>query len=117
MGFVISLWHSLDLPYNQWREASARFVMVDQDVLVCTATDWKQLDLLDLCTNHLYPSPPPTHTHTHLRGYAGQPLKVARGLKFCIKEVEVLYYPSSEADPRLVFAYAKRWFSHEAAKW
>ena len=27
---------------------------------------------------------------------AGQPLKVARGLKFCIKEVEVLYYPSSE---------------------
>ena len=33
---------------------------------------------------------------------AGQPLKVARGLKFCIKEVEVLYYSSSEnkdADP------------------
>ena len=27
---------------------------------------------------------------------AGQPLKVARGLKFCIKEVDVLYYPSSE---------------------
>ena len=27
---------------------------------------------------------------------AGQPLKVARGLKFCIKEVKVLYYPSSE---------------------
>ena len=27
---------------------------------------------------------------------AGQPLKMARGLKFCIKEVEVLYYPSSE---------------------
>ena len=27
---------------------------------------------------------------------AGQALKVAWGLKFCIKEVEVLYYPSSE---------------------
>ena len=27
---------------------------------------------------------------------AVQPLEVARGLKFCIKEVEVLYYPSSE---------------------
>ena len=27
---------------------------------------------------------------------AGQPLKVARGLKFCIKEVEVLCYPSSK---------------------
>ena len=61
---------------------------------------------------------------------AGQPLKVARGLKFCIKEVEVLYYPSSEnkdadqlrgyrgADLRPFFflAYAKRWFSHEVAQ-
>ena len=27
---------------------------------------------------------------------AVQPMKMARGLKFCIKEVEVLYYPSSE---------------------
>ena len=27
---------------------------------------------------------------------AVQPLEMARGLKFCIKEVEVLYYPSSE---------------------
>ena len=37
MVFVILLWHSLDLPYNQWREASMtgalhKFVMVDQDV-------------------------------------------------------------------------------------
>ena len=60
---------------------------------------------------------------------AGQPLKVARGLKFYIKEVEVLYYPSSEKTKMqisfvvtvklicvLVFAYAKRWFSHEAAQ-
>ena len=30
------------------------------------------------------------------KNQAGQPLKVARGLKFRIKEVEVLYYPSSE---------------------
>ena len=27
---------------------------------------------------------------------AVQPMKMARGLKFCIWEVEVLYYPSSE---------------------
>ena len=27
---------------------------------------------------------------------AAQPLEMARGLKFCIKEVEVLHYPSSE---------------------
>ena len=27
---------------------------------------------------------------------AVQPLEMARGLKFCIKEVEGLYYPSSE---------------------
>ena len=27
---------------------------------------------------------------------AVQPLELARGLKFCIWEVEVLYYPSSE---------------------
>ena len=27
---------------------------------------------------------------------AVQPMEMARGLKFCIKEVEVLYYPSSE---------------------
>ena len=27
---------------------------------------------------------------------AVQLLEIARGLKFCIKEVEVLYYPSSE---------------------
>ena len=50
---------------------------------------------------------------------AGQPLKMARGLKFCIKEVEVLYYPSSEnkdadqlrgyreADLRLCFRICK----------
>ena len=56
---------------------------------------------------------------------AGQPLKVARGLKFCIKEVEVLYYPSSEnkdadqlrgyreADLRPCFRMCKTLFSHE----
>ena len=27
---------------------------------------------------------------------AVQPLEMARGLKFCIKEVEILYYPSSK---------------------
>ena len=56
---------------------------------------------------------------------AGQPL-----LKFCIKEVEVLYYSSSEnkdADQLRGYReanlcpcfpiYAKRWFSHEAAQW
>ena len=61
---------------------------------------------------------------------AVQLLEMARGSKFCIKEVEVLYFPSSEnkgADQLggyreadrgncvLVFAYAKRWFSHDAA--
>ena len=58
---------------------------------------------------------------------AVQPLVMARGWKFCIKEVEVLYYPSSEnkgADQLcgygklicvFVFAYAKRWFSHDTA--
>ena len=50
---------------------------------------------------------------------AVQPLEMARGLKFCIKEVEVLYYPSSEnkdadqfrgyreADLRLCFRICK----------
>ena len=41
---------------------------------------------------------------------AGQPLKMARGLKFCIKEVEVLYYPSNEnkdADLRPCFRICK----------
>ena len=58
---------------------------------------------------------------------AVQPQKMARGLKFCIKEVEGLYYPCSEhkgadqlhgyreADLRLFFAYAKNWFSHDEA--
>ena len=51
---------------------------------------------------------------------AVQLLEMARGLKFCILEVEVLYYPSSEnkgADQLpaqliciFVFAYAKRGF-------
>ena len=51
-------------------------------------------------------------------------LEMARGLKFCVYEEEVLYYPSSEnkgADQLtaklicvFVFAYAKRWFSHDA---
>ena len=51
--------------------------------------------------------------------------KMARGLKFRIKKVEGLFYLWSEnkgddqlrgyreADLRLIFAYAKRWFSHE----
>ena len=30
------------------------------------------------------------------KNQAVKPLVMARGLKFCIKEVEVLYYPSSE---------------------
>ena len=34
---------------------------------------------------------------------AVQPLEMARGLKFCMYEVEGLYYPSSEADLRLCF--------------
>ena len=40
-----------------------------------------------------------------------QPLEMARGLKFCIKEVEVLYYPRSEnkgeAHLRLCFRICK----------
>ena len=50
-----------------------------------------------------------------------QPLEMARGLKFCIKEVEVLYYPSSEnkgvdqLTAKLICAYAKRWVSHDAS--
>ena len=52
---------------------------------------------------------------------------MARGLKFRIKEVEGLYYLCSEnkgadqlrgyreADLCLCFAYAKSWFSHNAA--
>ena len=54
---------------------------------------------------------------------AVQPLKMARGLTFCIKEVEVLYCPSSEnkgsdqlrgyreADLRLCFRICKTVFS------
>ena len=47
-----------------------------------------------------------------------QPLEMARGLKFCMKEVEVLYLPCSENKGMIsfAFAYAKRWFSHEAAQ-
>ena len=53
---------------------------------------------------------------------AVQLLEMARGLKFCIYEVEVLYYPSSENKATakvicvFVFAYAKRWFSHNVAQ-
>ena len=66
----------------------------------------------------------PTWSNTN---QAVQLQKMARGLIFWIKEVEGLYYPSSEnkgADqlcgyPKLicvfVFAYAKCWFSHDAA--
>ena len=54
--------------------------------------------------------------------WAVQPQKIARGLKFRIKVEEGLYYPCSEnkgADQLIcvfVFAYAKRWFSHDAAQ-
>ena len=63
------------------------------------------------------------------RSYRYQAVKLlgmARGLKFCIWEVEVLYYASSETeganqlrgyrepDVRLFFAYAERWFSHDS---
>ena len=52
--------------------------------------------------------------------------KMARGLKFRIKKVEVTYYLCSEKKALIsfavtaklicvfVFAYAKRWFSHDA---
>ena len=38
---------------------------------------------------------------------AVQPLEMARGLKFCSKEVAVLYHPSSEADLCLCFRICK----------
>ena len=58
---------------------------------------------------------------------AKQLQKMGRGLKFRIEKVEGLYYLCSEnkgADHRgyceavflLFFAYAKRWFSHDAAQ-
>ena len=49
---------------------------------------------------------------------AVQPLEMARGLKFCILGVEVLYLPCSENKGMIscAFAYAKRWFSHEPAQ-
>ena len=53
---------------------------------------------------------------------AVQPLKMARGLKILIEEVEGLYYPCGEnkdADQLIcvfVFAYAKSRFSHDAAR-
>ena len=47
--------------------------------------------------------------------------KLARGLKFRIKKVEGLFYQCSEnkgADQCVfIFAYAKRWFSHDAANY
>ena len=55
---------------------------------------------------------------------AVQPQKMARDLKFWIYVVEEVYYPCSEnkgADQlrgyrlSVVFAYAKFWFSHDAA--
>ena len=54
---------------------------------------------------------------------AVQPLEWARGLKVCIQEVEILYYPRSENKDAVtaklicvfVFAYAERWFTHDAA--
>ena len=59
---------------------------------------------------------------------AVQPQKLARGLKFRIKEVDGLYYPCSENKALIsfaitaklicvfVFAYAKSRFSHDAAQ-
>ena len=47
---------------------------------------------------------------------AVQPQKMARGLKFRIKKVERLYYLFSENKAVFVFAYAKGWFSHDAAR-
>ena len=58
---------------------------------------------------------------------AVQLLEMARGLKFCNYDVEVLYYPSSKIKALIsfpvyaklicvfVFAYAKCWFSHAVA--
>ena len=58
---------------------------------------------------------------------AVQPLEMARGLKYCIQEVEVFYYPSSEKKALIsfavngklicvfVFANADCWFSHDVA--
>ena len=60
----------------------------------------------------------PTRSDTN---QAVQPHKMARGLKFRIKEVEGLYYLCSKtkgADQLIcvfVFAYAKSRFSHNAA--
>ena len=58
---------------------------------------------------------------------AVQPLEMARGLKFWIKEVVGLYYLCNYSKNKgayravtaqlicvFVFAYAKRWFSHDA---
>ena len=44
-----------------------------------------------------------------------QALKMARGGKFWIKNVEELYYPCSENKGAFVFAYADSWFSDAAA--
>ena len=61
----------------------------------------------------------------YVSSQAIQPLDMARGLKFRIYEIEVLYLRSSEnkgADQLrgmicvFVFAYAKRWFSYDAAQ-
>ena len=60
----------------------------------------------------------PTRSDTN---QAVQLQKMDRGLKFRIQKVEGLYYLCSEnkgADQLrgFVFAYAKRWFSHDAAQ-
>ena len=69
----------------------------------------------------LFPTWSDTNQAVHLQ-------KMAKGLKFRNKEVEELYYPCSEkktltsfavtAKPTCVFifAYAKCWFSHDAAQ-
>ena len=61
------------------------------------------------------------------KNQALQPLEMARGLKFCTKEVEILYYPVAKTKALISFAvtaklicvfvlaYAKRWFSHDVA--
>ena len=66
----------------------------------------------------------PTRSDTN---HAVQLLQMARVLKFCMKEVEELFYQSTENKDTdqlrgvtaklicvFVFAYAKRWFSHKA---
>ena len=58
------------------------------------------------------PSGFPTRSDTDR---AVQPRKIDRDFQFRIKEVEGLYYLSSENKGAVAFAYAKARFSHDAA--